>query len=125
MHRLNDSLAAFKTKQADCFAILPKPVLYKEDPEYADCHSLDDILACRHKANIDDEDANDTSSVSILRSAIEELIHSTDSVEGVTTEDLFSHLEAKLPWLKEEQGAECQVSTAIPINVTNSSGHTE
>ncbi|OAX44025.1 hypothetical protein K503DRAFT_852908 [Rhizopogon vinicolor AM-OR11-026] len=108
MLRLNDSLAAFKEKQAECFAILPKPVLYKEDPEYADCHSLDDILACRRKANIDDDDANDTSNVSLLRSAIEELMSSKDSTEGVTTEELFNHLEAKLPWLKGDQGAGCQ-----------------
>lgn len=113
MLRLNNSFAAFKEKQAECFAVLPKPVLYKEDPEYAYCHSLDDILARRRKADIDDEDVNDTPSVSILRSALEELTRSKDSTEGITTEDLFSHLEAKLPWLKGEQGTESQASHAI------------
>ncbi|KAG1873768.1 hypothetical protein DFJ58DRAFT_676805, partial [Suillus subalutaceus] len=108
MLRLNNSLATFKEKQAECFVNLPKPMLYKEEPEYADCHSLDDILACRHKADIDDEDAGDTSNVSILRSAIEELACSKESTEGISTGDLFNHLEAKLPWLKGEQGAECQ-----------------
>ncbi|KAG2156291.1 hypothetical protein DEU56DRAFT_750838 [Suillus clintonianus] len=108
MLRLNESLATFKEKQAECFAGLPKPVIYKEIPEYAECHSLDDILACRRKADIDDEDASDTSNVSILRSAIEELTRSKESTEGISTSDLFNHLEDKLPWLKGEQGAECQ-----------------
>ncbi|KAG1783061.1 hypothetical protein EV702DRAFT_958786 [Suillus placidus] len=108
MLRLNKSLATFKEKQAECFVNLPKPIIYKEEPEYADCHSLDDILACRRKADIDDEDAGDTSNVSILRSAIEELTRSKDTTEGISTGDLFNHLEAKLPWLKGEQGAECQ-----------------
>ncbi|KAG1806577.1 uncharacterized protein HD556DRAFT_1428642 [Suillus plorans] len=108
MLRLNESLATFKEKQAECFDNLPKPMIYKEEPECADCHSLDDILACRRKADIDDEDASDTSNVSILRSAIEELTHSKESTEGISTGDLFNHLEAKLPWLKGERGAECQ-----------------
>lgn len=108
MLRLNKSLDTFKEKQAECFANLPKPVLYVEEPEYADCHSLDDILACRRKADIDDEDAGDTSNTSILRSAIEELTRSKESTEGISTGDLFNHLEAKLPWLKGEQGAEYQ-----------------
>lgn len=126
MLRLNDSLAAFKEKQAECFANLPRPELYKEDPAYAACHSLDDILACRHKSDIDDdEDANNTSSVSILRSAIEELSRSRDDMEGVTTEDLFTHLEAKLPWLKGEQGAKCQVSTPSVLDVTHLYRRTE
>ncbi|KAG1745791.1 hypothetical protein EDD22DRAFT_958488 [Suillus occidentalis] len=93
MLRLNESLATFKEKQAECFVNLPQPMIYKEEPEYADCHSLDDILACRHKANIDDED---------------ELARSKELTEGISTGDLFNHLEAKLPWLKGEQGAECQ-----------------
>lgn len=108
MLRLNKSLATFKEKQAECFANLPKPMLYKEESAYADCHSLDDILACRHKADIDDEVAGDTPNVSILRSAIEELTRSKESAEGISTGDLFNHLEAKLPWLKGERGAECQ-----------------
>ncbi|KIK46661.1 hypothetical protein CY34DRAFT_800180 [Suillus luteus UH-Slu-Lm8-n1] len=108
MLRLNESLAAFKEKQAECFVNLPQPMIYKEEPEYADCHSLDDILACRHKADIDDEDVGDTPNASILRSAIEELGRSKELTEGISTGDLFSHLEAKLPWLKGEQGAECQ-----------------
>ncbi|KAG1906958.1 uncharacterized protein F5891DRAFT_350925 [Suillus fuscotomentosus] len=106
--RLNESLATFKEKQAECFVNLPTPIIYKEEPECADCHSLDDILACRRKADIDDEDASDTSNVSILRSAIEELTHSKESTEGISTGDLFDHLEAKLPWLKGERGAACQ-----------------
>lgn len=44
--------------------------------------SSDDILACRRKADINDEDASNTSNVSILRSAIEELTHSKESTEG-------------------------------------------
>ncbi|KAG1752503.1 uncharacterized protein EDB91DRAFT_1044603 [Suillus paluster] len=108
MLRLNESLVGFKEKQVGCFAILPKPVIYKEEPEYADCHLLDDILACRRKADIDDEDASDTSNVSILRSAIEELSRSKEGTERIATSDLFSHLEDKLPWLKGEQGAKCQ-----------------
>lgn len=108
MLRLNKSLTTFKEKQAECFVNLPKPMLYKEEPKYADCHSLDDILACRRKADIDDDDAGDTSNVSILRSAIEELARSKESTEGISTGDLFNYLEAKLPWLKGEQGAECQ-----------------
>ncbi|KAG0709870.1 hypothetical protein DFH29DRAFT_18091 [Suillus ampliporus] len=108
MLRLNESIAIFKEKQAECFATLPKPVTYKEESEYAECHSLDDILACRRKADIDDEDASDTPNVSILRSAIEELSRSKESAERISTGDLFNHMEAKLPWLKGEQGAECQ-----------------
>jgi len=119
MCRLNNSLSVFKERQAECFADLPKPVVFKEDPAYAACHSLDDILAYRRKANINDDDVDDISSVSILRSAIEELSRSKDSTGGVTTQDLFSHLEAKLPWLKAEQGVECQVSTPSTLNVKN------
>lgn len=119
MLRLNESLAAFKEKQAECFVNLPQPMVYKEEPEYADCHSLDDILACRHKADIDDEDVGDTPNTSILRSAIEELGRSKELTEGISTGDLFSHLEAKLPWLKGEQGAECQVRTPTAFNVIN------
>ncbi|KAG1873770.1 hypothetical protein DFJ58DRAFT_651189, partial [Suillus subalutaceus] len=95
MLRLNNSLATFKEKQAEYFVNLPKSVLYKEEPEYADCHSLDDILACRHKADIDDDDAGDTSNVSILRSAIEELACSKESTEGISTGDLFNYLESQ------------------------------
>ncbi|KAG2064264.1 hypothetical protein BDR04DRAFT_1137438 [Suillus decipiens] len=108
MLRLNKSLATFKEKQAECFVNLPKPMLHKEEPKYADCHSLDDILVCRRKTDIDDDDAGDTSNVSILRSAIEELARVKEGTEGISTGDLFSHLETKLPWLKGEQGAECQ-----------------
>jgi hypothetical protein len=108
MLRLHESLVTFKKKQAECFISLPKPMLYKEEPEYAACHSLDDILACRRKADIDDDDAGDTSNVSILRSAIEELARSKESTEGISTGDLFDYLEVKLPWLKGEQGAECE-----------------
>ncbi|KAG2155031.1 uncharacterized protein EDB93DRAFT_1130814 [Suillus bovinus] len=108
MLRLNKSIATFKEKQAECFVNLPKPMIYKEEPEYADCHSLDDILACRRKADIDDEDAGDTPNISILRSGIEELTRSKESTEGISTGDLFNHLEIKLPWLKGEQGAEYQ-----------------
>lgn len=125
MLRLNESLATFKEKQAECFVNLPKPIIYKEEPECADCHSLDDILTCHRKADIDDEDASDTSNVSILRSAIEELTHSKESTEGISTGDLFDHLEAKLPWLKGERGAECQVRTLSAFDVINLYGHTE
>lgn len=119
MLRLNESLVTFKEKQAECYVNLPQPMVYKEEPEYADCHSLDDILACRHKADIDDEDVGDTPNASILRSAIEELARSKELTEGISTGDLFSHLEAKLPWLKGEQGAECQVRTPTAFNVIN------
>jgi len=125
MLRLNKSLIAFKEKQAECFANLPKPVIYREEPEFADCHSLDDILACRRKADIDDEDPSDTPNVSILRSVIEELTRSKDSTEGISTGDLFSHLEAKLSWLKGEQGAEGQVGTPSKSHVVSLYGSTE
>ncbi|KAG1755459.1 hypothetical protein EDB19DRAFT_1901676 [Suillus lakei] len=95
MLRLNESFATFKEKQAECFANLPKPVMYKEESEPT---STTRMLVT-------------TSNVSILRSAIEELARSkesTESTEGTSTGDLFNHLEAKLPWLKGEQGAECQ-----------------
>jgi hypothetical protein len=125
MLRLHESLVTFKKKQAECFISLPKPMLYKEEPEYAACHSLDDILACRRKADIDDDDAGNTSNVSILRSAIEELARSKESTEGISTGDLFDYLEVKLPWLKGEQGAECEVRTLSAFNVINLHGHIE
>jgi hypothetical protein len=119
MLRLNESLAKFKEKQAECFVNLPQPMIYKEEPAYAYCYSLDDILACRRKADIDDEDPGDTPNASILRSAIEELAGSKERAEGISTGDLFNHLEAKLPWLKGEQGVECQVRTPSASNAIN------
>ncbi|KAH7887544.1 hypothetical protein F5I97DRAFT_847649 [Phlebopus sp. FC_14] len=104
LSRLTDSIAALKVDQAQCYKDLPRQTASYEDPQYADCHTLNEFLARTQKSG-GGQHTEDLPCVTILRCAVEELTHTREDADGISTEEIFHHLESKLPWLTGEEGA--------------------
>lgn len=81
--------------------MLPQPPAYRVEPGYAECKSLDDVIAAAGESH-------DIPHIPLLRYAIAEL---AAKKEKSTADLIFRLLEAKLPWLQTEEGAKFQVST--------------
>ncbi|KAG9317368.1 hypothetical protein JVU11DRAFT_1567 [Chiua virens] len=95
------SASTLKETQAESYKDLPRIVPVYEDPQYAQYHSIHDLLS--HLGNPREESSQDVPDITLLRCALEELDQS--ETDGTSTEDLFHHLESKLPWLGHEEGA--------------------
>ncbi|KAF9238741.1 hypothetical protein BU15DRAFT_47357 [Melanogaster broomeanus] len=104
--RLTESATALKATQAESLKDLPRPVPVYEDSQYVDCHTIDDLLSptrgSGEESSPPDEGIPD---ITILRCALEELSRTKEDSNGVSTEELFRHLESKLTWLGAEEGA--------------------
>ncbi|KAH7930680.1 hypothetical protein BV22DRAFT_46754 [Leucogyrophana mollusca] len=117
--RLTDSLSALKSAQASSFADLPRPIPFKEDPRYSQCNTLDEVIAQRDMEAPDNEKM-DVEDITLLRCALLELSRAKgEHDEGVSTEELFGHLESKLPWLRGDEGVSHQGDLWNTLN-TNS-----
>lgn len=106
--RLSESAAALKTTQVESYKDLPRTVPVYEDPQYAQCHAIDELLS--HVEHSREESARpgaDIPNITLLRCTLEELGRS--KTDGTSTEELFQLLESKLPWLAGEEGAARQV----------------
>ncbi|KAH0839838.1 hypothetical protein J3R83DRAFT_787 [Lanmaoa asiatica] len=102
--RLAESASALKATQTESYKDLPRTVPVYEDSQYAQCHAIDDLLS--HVGSSREESAQpgaDIPDITILRCALEELGRS--KTDGTSTEEVFRHLESKLPWLGREEGA--------------------
>ncbi|KAG8218549.1 hypothetical protein J3R82DRAFT_4190 [Butyriboletus roseoflavus] len=106
--RLTKSASALRTTQVESYKDLPRTVPVYEDSQYAQCHTIDDILS--HVGSSGEEPTQpgaDIPDITILRCALEEL--SRSKTDGTSTEELFRHLESKFQWLGREDGAARQV----------------
>ena len=88
--RFNATLQATRESQRETFAILPTPQTHKENPQFAICHTTDDIVSLV-------ETSHDIPGPSMLRCAIEEL---GLKGEKATTDAIFQLLETKFPWIQ-------------------------
>ncbi|KAJ8515235.1 hypothetical protein ONZ45_g7320 [Pleurotus djamor] len=100
MRKLTTNLAALKESQSESYSILPRPEPYKEPAELAQCASIDAIL----KRNLSPAEIHP---ITLLRCAISDFtkLHKD---EAPTTEELFQIMEAKLPELASESGADME-----------------
>ncbi|KAH7916280.1 hypothetical protein BJ138DRAFT_1053080 [Hygrophoropsis aurantiaca] len=120
MTRLTESLASLKSTQASAFADLPRPAPFKEDIRYSECQSLDEIIAQRGRSTPDTENA-DIEDITLLRCALTELSRDKSGEdEGVSTEQLFSHLESKVSLLSGEEGGQHQSNLWNTLNTNTS-----
>ncbi|KAI0340943.1 hypothetical protein BDW22DRAFT_1430589 [Trametopsis cervina] len=98
LKKLTTSLQSVKTEQATAFALLPRPNLYKEDPVFANCSSLEDIVAA-------EKEPKATPDITILRCAILELEASNTPA---TVNAIFKRIEEVLSWTRPEEDPEAQ-----------------
>ncbi|EIW82296.1 hypothetical protein CONPUDRAFT_164918 [Coniophora puteana RWD-64-598 SS2] len=122
LSRLNSSLAAYKSVQAESFADLPRKQPDAEETDWATCQNLDDILA-KVESRKEKERSTEVPDVTLLRCGLVELVEKEGDGK-VDTEQLYSHLEKKIPWLQGAEGAEAQAklwSTLTSSSVFSSS----
>ncbi|KAI9574770.1 hypothetical protein HD554DRAFT_2034740 [Boletus coccyginus] len=113
--RLTESASALKATQAESYKDLPRTVPVYEDSQYAQCHTIDDLLSYVGRSREESTQPGvDIPDITILRSALEELGRS--KTDGTSTEELFRHLESKLLWLGGEEGAARQVWFALFVS---------
>jgi len=101
LSRLTTSIESLKQTQTESFTVLPKLPPFREDPKYNDCRTLDQAVSASNDA------PQEIPPFTVLRCAIEELAAQSRDVD---TEELFRAIEAKLPWLRSEDGAQYQAS---------------
>ncbi|KAI0321946.1 hypothetical protein OF83DRAFT_1236464 [Amylostereum chailletii] len=92
LSRLSESLQGFRDTQRDSFAVLPKPSLGRELPQYSSCQTVDEIVLAS-------SGRNDLPEHSLLRCALADF--KLDGKEP-TTEELFHVMCKKLPWLEAD-----------------------
>lgn len=110
--RLTESASALKATQAESYKDLPRTVPVYEDSQYAQCHTINDLLSHVGRSRKESTQPGvDIPDITILRCALEELGRS--KTDGTSTEELFRHLESKLLWLGGEEGAARQVWFAL------------
>ena len=110
--RLTESASAVKATQAESYKDLPRTLPVYEEPQYAQCHAIDDLLSyAADSLEESPQPGADIPNITILRCALEELCRS--KADGASTEELFRHLENKLSWLGGEEGAARQVWFAL------------
>ncbi|KIJ69967.1 hypothetical protein HYDPIDRAFT_78947 [Hydnomerulius pinastri MD-312] len=130
--RLTESASALRAEQTESYKDLPRPTPVYEDPEYAGCHTVDDLLSRSQRSGDEsNQQAEDVPDVTIIRCTLEELSRTKED-GSVSTEELFQHLEGKLPWLSSEAGAarqsdlwnqlnSCPLFTSSPPKATSPS----
>jgi hypothetical protein len=107
LSKLTLSLESLKSAQQETFSVLPQPSVYRVEPSYKDCKSLDDVVATAG-------DSRNIPHMPLLCYAIAEL---TSRKERTTAEAIFQLLEAKLPWMQSEEGAQYEVSNCITLEM--------
>jgi hypothetical protein len=98
MEKLNTSLHSLREKQRDAFTLLPTPEQSLEVVPFETCKTVDELLsASAANGSIPD--------VSLLRCALHDLTADQEA-PGATADQVFAHLESKLPSLSSEKGVE-------------------
>jgi hypothetical protein len=100
LDRLHMSAGALKESQRSAFDVLPQPDRFREEPRFASCNTIEELLEV---AKPDDMATFRLPVVSVLRAALHEL--TTEEKRAPTTEELFSFLEKKIPILAPKEGA--------------------
>ncbi|KAF8138372.1 hypothetical protein EV363DRAFT_1393827 [Boletus edulis] len=112
--RLAESASALKAIQAESYKDLPRTVPVYEDSQFAQYHSVDDLLSYVGSSREGSaQPGTDIPDITILRCALEELGRS--KADGTSTEELFRYLESKFSWLGGEEGVARQVWFALFI----------
>ncbi|KAI0068595.1 hypothetical protein BV25DRAFT_1873595 [Artomyces pyxidatus] len=92
--RLTTSLEGLKETQKDAFSVLPRPEPAKEPAPYAECRTVDDIVAAS-------EGKQDIPEVSLLRCVLHDFVaHEKEP----STDELYRELFVKLPWIESDPG---------------------
>ncbi|KAI6105907.1 hypothetical protein F5141DRAFT_1196802 [Pisolithus sp. B1] len=124
--RLRDSAERFKSEQAESYMELPRVPKYHEEEPFASFETLDDVIAhlplSRSTTQVgtsallsvetsDEKRGEEVPELTILRCGLNELVRTKNRGSGgngngnsaaVSTEELFSYLESKLPWISME-----------------------
>ena len=101
------SLEATKAAKKLTYEVLPKAQPFKEDPQFAICHTTEDLASLA-------EESHDIPAQSLLRCAIEEL---GSKNEKATVEAIFQLLETRFPWILSETEQQNEVRnhpSAVP-----------
>jgi len=115
VERFTDSISVLKAAQAESYKDLPRTVPIYEDSQYAQYHSIDDLLSHAGSSQEDStQPGADIPDITVLRCALEEL--GSSKTDGIVTEEFFRHLEGKLLWLGREEGAARQNSLWSHLN---------
>ncbi|KAI6003650.1 hypothetical protein EDD15DRAFT_2191731 [Pisolithus albus] len=157
--RLRDSTERLKSKQAESFKELARVPKYHEEEPFASFETLDDVIAhippSRSTTQVgtsvllsaetsDEKRGEQVPELTILRCGLNDLVRTKKRGSGgidnsnsaaVSTEELFSYLESKMPWISGEQegGAQhqtrlweflnrCPLFTSSPPSSSESSG---
>ncbi|KAF7332292.1 hypothetical protein MKEN_00110400 [Mycena kentingensis (nom. inval.)] len=104
LQKLNESLRALKTIQSENASVLPKPdpYTYAEPPELAACATLDTLVSAA-KVSAQTAELAQLDAVSLLRCGIADFAAGAVG-RNPNTEELFTMLESKLPWLVSDEG---------------------
>jgi len=107
MRQLNASIASTKESLSESFSVLPKPDLFKEPENYAQCNTVPEIIKATEAKEID---MSQIPQITLLRCAISDMIKSKGKEDAYpTTEIIFSYLESQISWLTSEKGVEFEV----------------
>lgn len=134
LSRLRDSAERLRSEQSQSYKEFPRLLKYHEEEPFASFERLDDVIAHMQlsrsstplgssaspsvQAN-NKKRGEEVPELTILRCGLTELARSknggrggsnSDDLLSVSTEELFSYLESKLPWIsgEQEQGAQHQ-----------------
>ncbi|KAI6035043.1 hypothetical protein F5J12DRAFT_759724 [Pisolithus orientalis] len=116
--RLRDSAERLKSEQSQSYKEFPRLFKYHEEEPFASFETLDDVIA-HVQLSRSSTPRGEVPELTILRCGLTELARSKNGGRGgnnshdslsVSTEELISYLESKLPWIsgEQEQGAQHQ-----------------
>ncbi|KAI6130323.1 hypothetical protein EDD16DRAFT_1515507 [Pisolithus croceorrhizus] len=135
--RFKNSAERLKSEQAESYKELPRVPKYHEEEPFASLVTLDDVIAyvplsrsttqVGSSALLSVETSDETRGegvpeLTILRCGLNELVRTKNRGSGgngdgnsavVSTEELFSYLERKLPWISMEQEGGAQRQTRL------------
>lgn len=83
--------------------MLPRPVVYREDPKYAKCVTLVDVDCVAG-------DSHDIPHVALLIITMQELL---SRKERPTTNAIFELLEEKFPWIQTDDEGKFEASVSV------------
>ncbi|THH07746.1 hypothetical protein EW146_g9218 [Bondarzewia mesenterica] len=92
LSKLTSSLSEMKETQKASFEILPHPEPYKEEARYAQCSTLDDVVAAS-------EGKQDIPEIALLRCALADF---AKQGQQPSLEELFREVSTKLPWFESD-----------------------
>lgn len=108
MRGLTASLASLKESQAESYAALPRPELYKEPIKFAACYSVASVLK---ETEDKTSEMQEMPPITLIRCGIADFnIGKEGDLAKPTTEELFQYLEGQIPWLVSEDGLKYEVS---------------